>query len=497
MRGPTQRSPDKPIGIIGAGIGGLAAGITLAAAGRSVLVLERGAVPGGKVAAIPLGGLAVDAGPGAMSLRPVFEALFEAADTRLDRHLHLTRLPLLGRHLWPDGSRLDLPSDAAAAESAIGAFAGPAAARGYRDFMARAAKCWAALEKPFLTVQRPGALALGAQAGMRGLLGTSPFGTLWDALGEHFADPRLRQVFSRLSTYVGTSPLVAPATLMLVAQVEAGGLWAIEGGMARLPQAMADVAAAKGVRFRHGADVAGLRVAGGRIAGVTLRDGEVIDFAQVILNADPATLAAGHLGAAAARAVPAMTPRERSFSGISWAMAGRAEGLDLPRLTVFHAGDAMAELAALTYRGRMPDRPSVTLWAQSRHGVAPPPEGREGLLALVSAPARADGRRMDPAALAAAEAATFGAMQGAGLTITRDATAVMTPADYEALAPGTGGALFGPAVQGWKAIFSRPAARTALPGLFLAGGATHPGAGLAMAAISGRLAAEAAMAERI
>jgi 1-hydroxycarotenoid 3,4-desaturase len=493
MRGPDQRS----VAIIGAGIGGLAAAITLAAAGRPVVVLERAPAPGGKVAAAPLGGIAVDAGPGALSLRPVFEALFAAADTTLDRELQLARLPLLGRHLWPDGSLLDLPADPAAAEHAIGAFAGPAGARGYRDFMARAAKCWAALEKPFLTVQRPGALALGAQAGMRGLLGTSPFGTLWDALGEHFADPRLRQVFSRLSTYVGTSPLVAPATLMLVAQVEAGGLWAIEGGMARLPEAMARAAAAKGARFRHGADVAALRVAGGRIAGLTLRDGEAIEAGQVILNADPATLAAGHFGAAAAKAVPAMPAAKRSFSGIAWAMAGRAEGLDLPRLTVFHAADAMAELAALTYRGRMPDQPSVTLWAQGRHGVEPPPEGREGLLALVSAPARADGRRLDPAALATAEAAAFGAMARAGLAITRDATAVMTPADYEALAPGTGGALFGPAVQGWQAIFSRPAARTALPGLFLAGGATHPGAGLAMAAISGRLAAEAAMAERI
>jgi 1-hydroxycarotenoid 3,4-desaturase len=493
MRGSNQAT----LGVIGAGIGGLSAAITLAAAGREVIVLERGPAPGGKVADLPLGGIAVDAGPGALSLRPVFEALFAAGDTTLDQELHLTRLPLLGRHCWPDGSRLDLPADPAEAESAIGAFAGPEAARGHRAFMARAATCWAALEKPFLTVQRPGALALGASAGMRGLLGTSPFGTLWDALGEHFADPRLRQVFSRLSTYVGTSPLVAPATLMLVAQVEAGGLWAIEGGMARLPVALARIAAAKGVRFRHGADVAAIRVERGRIAGVTLRDGEAVDCRQVILNADPATLAAGHLGPAAARAVPPTPPAKRSFSGIAWAMAGRAEGLDLPRLSVFHAPDAAAELAALTYRGRMPDQPSVTLWAQGRQGVEPPPAGPEGLLALVSAPARADSRRMDAAALAAVEQAAFGAMARAGLSITRDAQAVMTPQDYEALAPGTGGALFGPAVQGWQSIFSRPAARTALPGLFLAGGATHPGAGLAMAAISGRLAAEAAMAERI
>jgi 1-hydroxycarotenoid 3,4-desaturase len=57
------------------------------------------------------------------------------------------------------------------------------------------------------------------------------------------------------------------------------------------------------------------------------------------------------------------------------------------------------------------------------------------------------------------------------------------------LYPGTGGALYGPAAHGWQAAFNRPGARTKLPGLYLAGGSTHPGAGLAMAALSGRAAA--------
>jgi 1-hydroxycarotenoid 3,4-desaturase len=479
---------ETPIVIIGAGLGGLAAAIHLAASGRPVLVLERAMVPGGKLRRVQVGGLQVDAGPAVLSLLPVFQALFQAGDSRLEVHLDLRPLPVLGRHVWPDGRYLDLMAEQQAAEAAIGDFAGAAAARGFRDFRARAARCYAALEKPFLTVQRPGMLSLGAQAGP-GLLGTSPFGTLWDALGEHFADPRLRQVFGRMAAYVGSSPLLAPATLMLVAHVELSGVWAVRGGMTRLAEALAEVAQARGAVFRYGAEVAALLVRGGRIAGLRLRDGEEVPARQVVLNADPASLAAGHFGPEAARAVPGLPASRRSFSAHSWAIAGRAEGLGLPRQAVFHPSDPTAEYAALA-RGRMPAAPTVTLWAQDRDAPAPAPPDSEALLALVPAPARAEG---DPAG---AEAAARAAMARAGVTLHRDATVTTTPRDYDEAAPGTGGALYGPAVHGWQSIFARPAARSALPGLFLAGGGTHPGAGMAMAALSGRLAAAAVIGER-
>lgn len=87
-------------------------------------------------------------------------------------------------------------------------------------------------------------------------------------------------------------------------------------------------------------------------------------------------------------------------------------------------------------------------------------------------------------------------MDRVGVRLRRDAVLTVTPKDHERDAPGSGGAIYGQAVHGWQSIFSRPAARTALPGLILAGGTTHPGAGLAMAALSGQLAAAAIIGER-
>jgi 1-hydroxycarotenoid 3,4-desaturase len=488
----------KPVVVIGAGMGGLVAAALLAAQGREVLVFERASRPGGKIREVQVDGETIGAGPALLTLRPVFEAIFAAAGGNLTEQVTLHRQALLGRHAWTDGARLDLPADPAAAAEAIGAFAGPAAASGYQAFSARAKRIHDALEGPFLHAQRPGALALAAQAGLRGLLGASPFATLWDALGEHFPDPRLRQVFARVATYVGSSPLQAPATLMLVAHVEQQGLWAVQGGAQRLAEALAALAEARGAQFRHGTAVREITVAGGRATGVRLADGDTVPAGAVVLNADAAALGAGRFGRAAASAVEVLPAERRSFSAITWALHAETEGVPPAVQTVVHADDPGAEYADLAYRARLPAAPTVTLVAHDRLEGAPIPVGKERLLAMVGAPARADSRPLGTAAIVRCGEVAFDRLRRGGFTVHRRAEAeqVTTPADFERLFPGSGGALYGPAVHGWQAAFSRPAARTKLPGLYLAGGSAHPGAGVAMAAIAGRLAAARVIEDR-
>lgn len=487
---------NRPVVVIGAGMGGLVAAALLAAKGRAVLVVERAAAPGGKIREVMVDGVPVGAGPALLTLRPLFESLFAEAAGSLEG-LGLVPEPLLGRHAWVDGSRLDLPVDAAAAEAAIGDFAGAAAVKGYRAFRDRAKRIHDALEGPFLTAQRPGALALAMQSGLRRLLGTSPFSGLWESLAELFPDPRLRQVFARVATYVGSSPLQAPATLMLVSHVEQQGLWAVPGGMPRLAEALAALATARGAAFRYEAEVREIMVAGGRAASVRLADGEVIEASAVVFNGDAPTLAAGRYGRAVSGAVESLAPEKRSFSAVTWALRARVEGWAPARQTVVHADDPTAEYAEIGYRAKLPTTPTVTLVAEDR-GDGAVPDGPERLLAMISAPARAESRPLTEDAIARCGEVVFDRLRRAGLTIHRrpEAELVTAPAGWDRLFPGVGGSLYGPAVHGWQAAFSRPGARTKLPGLFLAGASAHPGAGVAMAAISGRLAAARVMEDR-
>jgi 1-hydroxycarotenoid 3,4-desaturase len=482
-------SASLPVVVIGAGMGGLVAAALLAARGLPVLVLERAGAPGGKIREVIADGVAVPAGPALLTLRPVFEAIFRDAGDDLAARVTLGAERMLAQHRWVDGARLDLPVEAGAAADAVGSFAGAAAARGYTAFRERAKRIHDALEGPFLHAQRPGALGLAAQAGLRGLLGASPFGNLWDALAEFFPDRRLRQVFSRVATYVGSSPLRAPATLMLVSHVEHQGLWAVQGGVSRLVAALAAVAAKHGAAFRYGATAREVTVRGGRANGVRLADGEAIEASAVVVNAEAASLAG--LGGA----VEALPAQKRSFSAVTWAMRARLDG-DAPAMqTVLHADDPTAEYAEIGYRARLPAVPTVTLWAHDRAGGVAP-AGTERLLAMVNAPARADVRPLPDDAVARCGQSVFARLRDAGIALPFDAAVVTTPADFATLFPGSGGALYGPAVHGWQAAFSRPGARTKLPGLFLCGGGTHPGAGVAMAAISGKLAAARVIEDR-
>ncbi len=488
---------DDRVVVIGAGIGGLAAALLLAARGLAVTVVERAEGPGGKMREVAIGGARIDAGPTVFTMRWVLDELLAEAGARLDEHLTLRPAGLLARHAWDDGAVLDLFADLDRSAEAIGAFAGGAAADGYRAFCARARAVYGALEHAFLRGSRPSPVSLVVRAGLGGvrdLLSASPFALLWDALGEHFADPRLRQLFGRYATYSGSSPFAAPATLMLIAHVEQAGVWLVEGGMHRVARVLAALAEARGATFRYGAEAVEILTERGRAAGVRLASGERIGADAVVCNADVAALAAGLFGQAACRAVDGTNDAVRSLSAVTWTLRARATGFALPRHAVFFAPDYQAEFDAIFTRGRLPAEPTVYVCAQDRDDAAAAPDGPERLLVLVNAPPTGDRAPPSPQEIASCEQATFARLARSGLRLDPEgAPIVTTPAEFARMFPATGGALYGRAVHGWRASFRRPGGATRLPGLVLAGGSVHPGPGVPMAAMSGRLAAAAVL----
>ncbi len=474
--------------VIGAGMGGLAAACLLAHRGHAVTVLERADAPGGKMRVVE----GVDAGPTVFTMRWVFEALFAECGVRLDEAVGLTQAGILARHAW-GMDRLDLHADAERSAAAIEAFAGSAEARGFRSFCAAAQRIYRTLEGPFIRGERPSMTSLALSVRPQDLLAIKPFASLWGEIGTHFRDPRLRQLFGRYATYCGSSPFLAPATLMLVADVEQQGVWYVDGGMHALARALAGLAAAGGAEIRYGADVAEIATEAGRVSGVRLASGEVVDADAVIANADPQAIALGRFGPAVQRAVPRQKPAERSLSALTWAGTAEVEGFPLVRHSVFFSPDYKAEFDALG-RGAMAREPTVYICAQDR-GDAGEPGGPERLLVLINAPPSGDARPMAESDTERYRMEAWALMERSGLRLQNPVMTTTGPAQFEALFPATGGALYGPAVHGATASFKRPASRTAVRGLYLAGGGAHPGAGVPMAALSGRLAASALMAD--
>jgi len=477
--------------VAGAGIGGLAAATVLAAAGRPVTVIEREAAPGGKIRRGLREDLDLDTGPTVLTMRFVFDALFRLAGQAPPG---MQPLEKLAQHRWRGGARLDLYPDVERSAAAVGDFAGTGDARRYRRFCRQAAGVYEALLGSFMLAPRaglPGMLRRMRIAEQLRLARINPFRSLASAMQARFGDPRLAQLFSRYATYYGSSPFRAPATLMLIAHVERLGVWRLPGGLRALAAALAAAAERAGATLRCGEEVRTIDTdRAGRVSAVALASGERLAASQVVVNGDVNAIAAGLLGDACRRAVPPTPPAARSLSAFTF--AGRAVvPAELDYHNVFFGDDPEAEFRPLE-RGRMPRDPTIYICAEDRGGGAPPPGTPERFETIMNAPPTGAAPQSDEE-IETCLTRTWSRLARSGLTFAPrpDRAALTTQAGFHALFPGSDGSLYGRSPHGVRATFRRPTAKTALPGLVLAGGGAHPGAGIPMATLSGKHAAAA------
>ncbi|MBS0278783.1 MAG: phytoene desaturase [Proteobacteria bacterium] len=484
--------------VIGAGIGGLACAIDLASQGMAVTVIEKAEKAGGKMREADIAGRRIDSGPTVFTMRWVFEDLFARAGASFEDYVSLSPLATLARHAWSENERFDLFADVKRAAEAVSEFSSPAEAKRFLAFCDEARTIYRTLKEPFLSSPRPNPISLTARIGLdrpAALFGIRPFETMWRALSKHFHDPRLRQLFGRYATYNGSSPFLAPATLMLIAHVEQDGVWTVDGGMQRLAEALEKLAREKGVAFRFGEDVQRIFAANNRVSGVVLASGERIEADSVVVNADAAALEDGLFGKDVAHATKAIRAKDRALSAITWAAVAKTQGFPLLHHNVFFSNDYAAEFEDIFKRARLPVAPTVYVCAQDRSDGAVQPD-KDRLFLLVNAPAIGDHKQFSSEDIASCRTRMFERLQRCGLTVTPDAIAATTPTDFHRMFPATGGALYGRASHGWMASFQRPGSATRIAGLYLAGGSTHPGAGVPMAALSGHLAATRLVSDR-
>ncbi|MCF8485110.1 MAG: phytoene desaturase [Rhodobacteraceae bacterium] len=491
-----MEEPREKVVVIGAGMGGLAAAIRLAASGCAVTVVDMAEGPGGKARAIPSDAGPVDTGPTVLTMRHVFDALFALGGARMEDHIRLIPQPILARHWWPDGSSLDLFHETEASIEAIRAFAGPREAEGFIRFDRLAKGLYDAFEQPVMLSPHPDTRAITRIASMRPQLWPAllPGVTLEGLLRQHFRDPRLVQLFARYATYVGGRPGKSPGVLALIWRAEATGVWAVEGGMHGLALALAQLAQSMGVRFRYATKARRIVRQGGRVTGVEVEGATTLPCRNCVFNGDPGALVEGHLGDAAAAAVPAKAAQPHSLSAWVWAFAARPHGADLIHHNVFFTENPRAEFGPIG-QGRMPEAPTLYICAQDRAAGAPQDQ-MERFEIIMNAPS---GIAPYADEEAQCRTRTFSRLKDFGLTFSPDPApnSLTTPAALAKRYPGSQGAIYGRSPEGLMAAFQRPQAKTALPGLYLAGGGAHPGAGVPMAALSGQHAAEAIKRDRI
>ncbi len=477
--------------VVGAGIGGLAAALSLTARGLPVRILEAGPRPGGKAGVVEVDGVRIETGPSVLTLPEVFAELFARAGLRLDDVVELRCLDPGFRYRYADGCVLEVARDPhdtlARVRSALGA---PAEAE-LAAFLGYSRRIWDAAAPHFVRGPAP---TWAGMAGLavrhpRALLAVDPLRSMAAGIDRHVREPHLRMLLRRYATYNGSDPRRAPATLNCIAHVELSlGGYGVRGGVTALVEALADAVVARGGVIECGAPVDRVLLDGGAAVGVELAGGGRRRGRAVVVNADVGMLRAAGLPDAARHLPAAGAP---SMSGWTGALRAARRSDRLPHEVLFPE-DYDAEFADIFDRDRPPAAPTVYLCAQERcHGI-PGWADAEQVFVMANAPAEPASGSRDPQVWSALESAVQQRIRAAGLWAERDAMVWRrTPAELAAEFPGSRGAIYGAASNDRFAAFRRPPNRVpGLRGVYLASGSAHPGGGLPMVALSGMAAAD-------
>lgn len=527
--------------IVGAGVGGLSAAVRLAAKGFAVTIVEKNATVGGKLnlweAPHPnrpeARAFRFDTGPSLLTLPFVFQDLYAAAGADVRERLPIRKLDPIARFIWSDGSQFELRNDRTDLELQIRAIAAEHAGDvdGWRRLLAQGQKIWDLGAELFLfnapeqvlAGKANGAGRSGFFANLAGAatmlsvpLRIGMFSRFADRVDRCIKSPKLREVFYQYATYTGASPFRAPGTFAVIpfAETHFGG-WYIEGGMYALATSLAKLARELGVEIRPNrsverilierpqkGDIPTYRKAGMSplsAIGVRLLDGEELHADAIVCNSDT-------IYSYRELIEPSFRPHftdeklnrlEPGGSGMVLLLGVDGTYPQLAHHTKFMPADYRSDLRAMFETRTVPEDPCIYVCASTRTDPTQAPDGCENLFVLCSAPAlnnvgasidwTIEGPRYAQRIIETLETRF-------GLSDLRKRIVVqrtISPLDLKTLYNANAGSIYGLGSSSRRDAFLRPPNRDKrIRNLYFAGGATHPGGGLPLVALSGKIVSE-------
>lgn len=490
------------IGVIGGGLGGLAAACVLAARGYAVTLFERNPWLGGKAAVLREQGFRFDMGPTILTLPSVLRRLFAEAGHKIEDYLTLVPCQPQWRSFFTDGNRLDLVAEPQAMARNLEALA-PGSTVGYQQFLDYA-KTLHRISDRFYFWRSIG--SLWDMFDVRSLFNLGLLGdvvrmrmgkTVAEAVRSHIADARVAQMVDHFTQYVGSAPDQSPAVLCGIAHMQTEeGIWYPLGGIGAVPEALARLAGSLGVELRPDTGVRRILCdeATRTVTGVETDDGERVPLAAVVSNMDSVRTHRELIGGRLAERFERRRKYEAACSGVVLYLGLNRAYDHLAHHNFVFSRDPHEEFEFIYRKGQPAPDPTCYVCAPSRSELDVAPPGGEALYVLAHTPYLRPGhdwRQMLPGYrdVILRKLATTGAMADLESRIVCEAH--LTPQDIHERYHVLNGAIYGLASHGRMHGAFKPANRSPdLKGLYLAGGAAHPGPGMPMVLMSGWIAAD-------
>ncbi|TDL77704.1 phytoene desaturase [Palleronia sediminis] len=491
------------VGIIGGGLGGLAAAATLAARGHDVTVLEKNAWLGGKAALLEEDGFRFDMGPTILTMPRVLERVFAEAGRNMGDYLDLRRLDPQWRCFYDDGTVLDLRNDPKDAAAEIGRLS-PPDREGFERFMKVADRLsdvsdrfffWRSVEDLRDTMNLKENMNLSTLSDVMAL---RMHRTVAGQIKKDIRDPRVQQMLEHFIQYIGSSPLASPAVLCGIAQMQQGeGVWYPMGGTRAVPNALVRLGEELGVTYRTGIDIDAIEVENGRATAVRA-GAERMVFDRIVSNMDSVRTYRELIGGEAWRTF-SHAKRGPACSGVVLYL-----GLDraydhLAHHNFVFSRDPKEEFGAIYDEGRPAPDPTAYIAAPARTEPDVAPEGGEALYVLVHTPHLRPGHDWSKMLPEYRRTILDKLGRAAGMGDLEErikVERVLTPQDIHDRYKVLDGAIYGLVSHGRVNGAFKPGNRSRqVAGLYLAGGSAHPGPGMPMALMSGWIAADSLHAD--
>lgn len=485
--------------VIGGGLGGLSAAIRLRARGWDVFLYEASQELGGKAGSIESEGFRFDTGPSLLTMPEVLSELFAETGERMEDWLTLIRLPEICRYFFSDGSVVHAWADEKRFAGELHDQLGEPreSLERFLDYSSRIYEITSEIFLRHSLHERSTFLTSTFARSLLRLPAIDPMRTMAHSIERYFQTPNARQLFNRYATYNGSNPYRSPATLNVIPHVEyRGGAYAVEGGIVAIPRALESLARRIGVKVYTGSRVTAITHSSDRsgrmkATGISLGDHHV-RADTVICNLDISRAYPDLLHEPEAPELQRYRNLEPSSSGLVFYWGVRGHTAQLTHHNIIFSSDYRAEFADIFDRRRSPGEPTVYINITSRTTPSDAPGDGENWFVLINAPADyeqdwdAEVRRVRARVIS-----TLKERLGIDIESRLVTERVMTPKDIAEQTASYRGALYGIASNSRTAAFLRhPNRSKRYSGLYFCGGSTHPGGGMPLVLLSGKIVSD-------
>lgn len=487
----------KKIIVIGAGLGGLSAAISLRQSGYDVEVFEKNEKIGGKLNVLRAQGYTFDLGPSILTLPHLFERLFERSGKRMKDYIPIRALRPHWRNFFEDGKVVDLypePDRMAAEARKVGE-----PPENIERFLKYSAALYDLTNDGYFEQGLDNWRDFARHYGLWKFFQFDLFRTMHQAVAAHLQTRYFRDIFDFFIKYVGSSAYRAPAFMNCLPTIQFRyDLWYVDGGLYGIARGLQQLMEEIGVRVRLNAEVSEIRRNGRRVTGVVTRDGQFHPADILVSNMEVVPAYEKLLGEDRAFVAALERKLEPACSGLVIDLGLDCQFPQLAHHNFFFSGDQREHFAKVFERYELPDDPTIYLVAASKTDPIVAPPGCDCLKILPHIPYIRDDRPLTREDYLRLKDRILDKLERMGLKDLRRHVVfehVWTPLDIREQYCSNRGSIYGVVSDRWKNLaFKAPKQSTRYPNLFFVGGSVNPGGGMPMVILCGQNVAKKVVA---